>query len=384
MAEWHILTAEYPPQRGGVSDYTRTVAEALAEAGDAVHVWSTPPSHAGSSDPSESSTTVHRALGALTPAALWRAGQGLNRYPSPRRLLVQWVPHAYRFRSLNIWFCLWLWGRARLRGDRVEIMVHEAFLSFGARGLLANLAASGHRLMTVILLHAATRVWVSTPAWISRWKHFTLGRSVPFGWTPIPSSIPVVDDLAGVKDLRARLAPGGAKIVGHFGTCRGEVAALLADILSALLAVEPAVTVVMIGRGGEEFCSNFIRNFPSFEDRIHATGGLPEREISVYLSACDLLVQPYPDGINSRQSSAMAGLAHGRAIVTTSGKNTEPVWDGSGGVSLAAVGDAPGAVTRIGELLSQPAVREEMGRAAWELYRSDFAIQRTVDALRTD
>jgi hypothetical protein len=36
---WAILTGEYPPQAGGVSDYTRLVARGLAECGDRVHDW---------------------------------------------------------------------------------------------------------------------------------------------------------------------------------------------------------------------------------------------------------------------------------------------------------------------------------------------------------
>ena len=39
LMQWHILTGEYPPQPGGVSDYTRMVAEGLAAAGDEVVVW---------------------------------------------------------------------------------------------------------------------------------------------------------------------------------------------------------------------------------------------------------------------------------------------------------------------------------------------------------
>ena len=33
---WHLITCEYPPQMGGVSDYTRVVAEGLSEAGEAI------------------------------------------------------------------------------------------------------------------------------------------------------------------------------------------------------------------------------------------------------------------------------------------------------------------------------------------------------------
>ena len=40
---WHLITGEYPPQPGGVSDYTRLVAIELARAGDAVNVWAPGP-----------------------------------------------------------------------------------------------------------------------------------------------------------------------------------------------------------------------------------------------------------------------------------------------------------------------------------------------------
>ena len=39
---WHILTCEYPPQSGGVSDYTYLVAKGLAELNDQVHVGAPP------------------------------------------------------------------------------------------------------------------------------------------------------------------------------------------------------------------------------------------------------------------------------------------------------------------------------------------------------
>ena len=39
MTRWAILTGEYPPQPGGVSDYTQLVARGLADAGDHVTVF---------------------------------------------------------------------------------------------------------------------------------------------------------------------------------------------------------------------------------------------------------------------------------------------------------------------------------------------------------
>jgi hypothetical protein len=36
---WHVITPEYPPMLGGVSDYTQSIAKGLAAQGDEVHVW---------------------------------------------------------------------------------------------------------------------------------------------------------------------------------------------------------------------------------------------------------------------------------------------------------------------------------------------------------
>src|SRR6202171_1281001 len=126
--DWHLITGEYPPQSGGVSDYARLVAPVLAAEVDAVHVWC--PSAKGE-QPDEMGVVVHRELGNIGASDLHRVGRRLDQFPAPRRLLVQWVPHGYGHRSMNLPFCLWLWRRAKLKHDRVEIMVHEPFLAFG-------------------------------------------------------------------------------------------------------------------------------------------------------------------------------------------------------------------------------------------------------------
>ena len=106
----HFLTPEYLPRHGGVGDYTRQIATELGRAGETVHVWG--PS--GSVSEPSSAILVHPELGRFRPGDLRRANSLLDAYPSPRRLVVQWVPHGYGRRAMNVPFCLWLWrGRSR-------------------------------------------------------------------------------------------------------------------------------------------------------------------------------------------------------------------------------------------------------------------------------
>src|SRR2546421_747505 len=78
-----------------------------------------------------------------------------------------------------------------------------------------------------------------------------------------------------------------------------------------------------------------VERFPGLQGRVFAPGALPGDQVAVHLAATDLLVQPFPDGVTTRRTSLMAGLALGRPIVTTGGFNTEPLWKETGAVFLA-------------------------------------------------
>ncbi len=54
-------------------------------------------------------------------------------------------------------------------------------------------------------------------------------------------------------------------------------------------------------------------------ERVVSAGLLADRDASLHLQACDVMIQPYVDGASARRTTLMAALAHGRAIVTTIG-----------------------------------------------------------------
>ena len=387
MAEWHLITCEYPPQTGGVGDYTRLVAARLAGAGDAVHVWC--PAGAGGGEEANGvagagpapGVVVHREMGGVSPADLRRVGRMLDRFAAPRCLLVQWVPHGYGYRSMNVPFCLWLWERAALRRDRIDIMVHEPYLAFGYGSRRQDVVAAVHRVMTAILLRAARRVWVSIPDWEACWRRYALGRRVPFAWLPVPSTIPVVTDPVGAAAVRARYTPAGGSLVGHFGTYGQPVAEPLLALLPALLD-GPDRAVLLLGRGGGALRDELTRRRPALAGRVHATGALEAADLSRHLRACDVLLQPYPDGVSTRRTSVMGGLSHGLAVVTTAGLRTEPLWAESGAVKLAPAEDLAALAEATQGLLADAAERARLGAAARALYQTRFDVSHTVKALR--
>ena len=88
---------------------------------------------------------------------------------------------------------------------------------------------------------------------------------------------------------------------------------------------------------------------------------LGERDASAHISACDLMLQPYPDGISTRRTSAMVGLAHGRALATTSGHLTESLWAESGAVAISPVNEPLENAGLVSHLL----LDVEASQAAW-------------------
>src|SRR5205807_444262 len=117
----------------------------------------------------------------------------------------------------------------------VEIMVHEPFLSFREGSWKQSGVAAVHRLMTIILLNAASRVWITIPAWEKYLRPYALGRSLEFTWLPVASNIPVVDNPDGVRAIRAGYTNGAGALVGHFGTCDRHTTELLLRCVPALM-----------------------------------------------------------------------------------------------------------------------------------------------------
>jgi glycosyltransferase involved in cell wall biosynthesis len=139
--------------------------------------------------------------------------------------------------------------------------------------------------------------------------------------------------------------------------------------------------IVLLGRFSADFAATFEALAPPLAARIHATGTLLPDHLSSYLAACDLMVQPYPDGVSARRTTLIAALAHGRPVLTTSGPATEAWWADVGAVAMVR-DDAAELARGIGELLSDPERRSRYGVTAAALYRSHFSLAGTIGALR--
>jgi glycosyltransferase involved in cell wall biosynthesis len=370
---WHIITGEYPPQLGGVSDYTRLVANGLAAAGHAVQIWAP---RCDRADNAADAVEVHRLPGHFGPPALAAITRAVRASPDST-VLVQYVPHAYGFKAMNLPFCLWLYS---IRRAGLTVMFHEVAFPMGpAQPLRHNLLGAVTKLMARLVSRSATRIMVAS----ARWQEILsqLGATAPITWLPIPSNIAVDDNAPATASWHLRCTGPGGLLAGHFANYSDYSAEQLSQIVPALLGEHRELSLLLLGANSQELRRRLLRVNPHLAGRLHATGVLAAQELSWALAACDLMVQPYPDGISTRRTSTSALLAHGRAIITTNGIATEPLWRESSAVAMAPA-DSPGRLRGvIDQMILNDAMRRQHQRSAQMLYDKRFALRHTLAAL---
>ena len=374
-----ILTGEYPPQSGGVSDYTQLVTEGLAAAGDEVAVYAPP--QGIDLDSAPAGVRVFRLPDRFGLRGLRRLDRKLAR-DRPDRILIQYVPHAYGLKAMNLPFAAWVAARAR-RVAPVWVMFHEVAFPFVRRPLRHNLLAIVNRVMARTIAGAADRVLVSIPSW-GQLLSQVCPRARPAEWLPVPCIVAAVADTGAVAAARSRHAPDPATpLVGHFGTFGRLITDLLEPAIAGLLRTDPRARVLLIGRGSERYHSQIGAAHPDLAWRVAGTGELPPVEVAAHLRACDLLLQPYPDGVSSRRTSVMAGLANRVPIVTNLGDLSEPLWAESTGVTVVPAPDPTALASAAVEVLALSSEsRLALGARGAQLYHSQFSLERTIARLR--
>jgi hypothetical protein len=371
---WAILTGEYPPDPGGVSDYTRQVARGLVTRGQEVHVFA-PPSKANA--PAEPGVAVHRLENHFGLSSLSALGRELDAL-GPCTLLVQYVPHAFGYRAMNLPLCLWLYAR-RTR-NRIVTMFHEvAYPCELGQPLRHKLIAGANRAMAALLAAASERVLVSIRAWQQMLESLGAPGS-KISLAPIFSNLPLAADAQLAAEIRAAHAPGGEQLIGHFGTFGGLIGGMLEAILPGVLA-KPARRVLLIGRGSDHFAREFAQGHPIVSENIIATGELDPAQAAAYLTACDAVVQPYPDGLSGRRGTLLAALALGVPVISNLGHLSEDFWRVSGAVALAESSDE--LVRVVNETMDHPSTLHALSERGPELYNQRFDIRHALDRLLT-
>jgi glycosyltransferase involved in cell wall biosynthesis len=136
----------------------------------------------------------------------------------------------------------------------------------------------------------------------------------------------------------------------------------------------PNTLLVLAGHGEDNYQQEIEQQIATLELDQHVETRfyfLPEKELSLIVSAADVLLYPYQ---NITQSGALlTGLTAGKPIVATNvGGFSEVIQDGQTGV-LVEYGDAAGMEEELVQLLRDEEKRERFGRAARDMVNTKYS-----------
>lgn len=354
-----LVSGEFPPDQGGVGDFTRALARALVALGHEVHVLTTP--SGAPHTPAPGDPSLHRTLSGWGWGC-WREVLALAADLRLDVLDVQYQAAAYGMHPA-IHFV------PRKNRPSIAVTFHDLKVPY-----LFPKAGPLRRWIVRMLARRADIV-VTT----NQEDYLQLEDEIPrkqLHLIPIGSNIPLAPPPDYDRDAeRARWGVGREDLLlGYFGflnTSKGgeELMRALAHLVERGL---PAHLLKVGGQLGTSDPTNraYAQRIKDLitelglEERVHWTGYTDPEGVSAGLLATDVCVLPYRDGASFRRGTLHACLTHGRAIVTTRPAVTVPEMRHGENMWLVAPGDAGMLAEGVAGLATDPALRAQLETGA--------------------
>lgn len=310
-----LLSGEYPPQPGGVGDYTQQLGTALAARGHTIAVFTIQGSRFTIYDLShpERQPQIGKRLHGWGWAS-WRAVSAALAATRPDVLHIQYQTGAYGMRpAVNL--LPWRLRHTRAR-PRVVVTAHDLLVPY-----LFPKAGPLRAWVTARLLADADAAVLTNNADLAEAAAMV---SHPPTLIPIGSNIAVAPPPGydrGAWRARLGLYPN-TPLIAFFGLISRTKG--LDTLLAALAALPAPAHLLIIGGAASapadrEYAAGIGRAIAAegLAGRVTITGHCPPAEVSAHLLAADLAALPFSDGASFRRGSLLAALAHALPLVTT-------------------------------------------------------------------
>ncbi len=296
-----ILTGAAQVEGDGIADHVRLLQAHLELLGIQTHV-------------------LARRRGRWTVRAASDAPFAPGSAPAPdaySRLLVHYNPFMYGRWGFAPWLPALLWSAHRRDPTLgIALMLHEPFVPISdAKSLLMG---AWQRAQLAAVAAASASRGASTQAWVRLLSR--LPPSVSAIHMPIPSNLP---DMSAERDAARRSlgASDATVIVTTFGTDHPSHVSALAVAAQEAIAQATNGDAILLELGSRHRRSELACSSP----RRFRPGFLPAGVTGRLLSAGDIFLAPFIDGVSTRRTTVMAALQHGLAVVGTDGPLTDPV-----------------------------------------------------------
>jgi glycosyltransferase involved in cell wall biosynthesis len=279
-------------------------------------------------------------------------------------LVLQYNPFSYGRRGFAPWLVRRMRHlRAATESGRFVLMLHEAYVP--PRSVRWALMGAWQRLQLAALGRLCDAVIVSTEAWRDRAE-----RVIPR--TPI-HHVPVGSNLPEKRDLRpsVRAAHGWTDETVVIATFGADPASRLDDlVLAAADQVSRVRQDTVIAQLGKSWIAP-----AAFSPGVnmHSPGVQDSDDAAAELSAVDVFLAPYEDGVSARRTTLAAALQHGIATVGTLGRNTDSYLAQDARLTLVKPSDVEGFADAVARLAADEDTRRERALAARSLFEERFS-----------
>jgi glycosyltransferase involved in cell wall biosynthesis len=374
MRRVHFISPALPPKLDGIGDYTARLAACLAETSMQVKVLT---GIGPQSEPIPGVEITHPFSTQRRHSVLGLADCIIR--DEPDWVVLQFQQFAYGRWGLNPFLPLTM-RRIKQQCPRtgVAVMFHEDFVP-PINWKFATMRV-WQRWQFRALGRLADVVFFSIDPWVQRYRSWFPDR--PVIHLPVGSNIPRIQ--MERHEAKARLGIDKDHVVlGIFGTI--DASRNMPWLRAAVETAERSgrdVVVVYIGTDVSAV-KELTQRLP-----VLAHGPLAADEVSRRLSAVDVYLTPFSDGVSTRRGSMMAGLQHGLATVGTYGELTDDILRNEDGKALllSDVTSLDGFARNVRKLMDDADFRRRLGAASQALYEREFCwpriAQRLLNSLR--
>ena len=366
-----LISGEFPPMQGGVSDYTHELGQAMADLGHDVLVLTS----VRAAD--QGATAGYRVFPVVRDWGwpFWNTWREFCRRERPDVVNVQYQAAAYHMKpAIN----LLPWRMRLWREEQPALIVtfHDLLVPFLFRG------AGPLRRMSIDCLARGAQGVVATNeedfGELDTRAPAVPRRLIPIGPNVMPRSAKPVDRAA----WRKRWGIGEDQLaLAYFGFVnQSKGGEELIEALAKLVAEGRDVRLLMIGgRVGASDPTNLaylhrVQGLIAERDltsRVVWTDYLPADEATATLMAVDICVLPYRDGVSTRRGALMAALVHGLPVVTTTPRVPLAQFRDGENVLLVPPEDSESLAAGIARLADDVDLRRQIGAGA-ELLAQQF------------
>lgn len=368
-----LVTGEYPPHPGGVSDYTFHLAHALASLGHHVSVLT---SACGLDRPLE--TNGGKAVEVYPTIRGWNLHNLRDivqrvQELSPDIVNLQYVPHMYGRGGVAPGIAILPLLLRRRANATLVCTVHEMATNWSMRPRRL-VQAVAHRIQMGLLLRGNDRFIVTNPRYYQDMCALVQARSsvhqIPVGANILPEPLTEAERTEVRRSLGAEAGP----LLGDLSAL--SVRKQPQDLVAIIAAIKPVARLALLGGlAGDQSRRRYIEDIAKrtgVADRITWTGFLSPQELSRALMALDVYIHAQDVGASTRSTALVAALAHGLAIVSYRGIETSELFVDGENILLVPQGDTAALLNAVGRVLGSPELREHLAQGARQLYLRHF------------